>query len=52
MKLQTLRCMKPLKRKSDIDAYDATGKILDDINVDTEVNFVYFSQLTLLNQKI
>ena len=44
--------MKPLKRKSDIDAYDAIGKILDDINVDTEVNYFYFSQLTLLNQKI
>ena len=44
--------MKPLKMRSDIDAYDAIGKILDDINVDTEVNYVYFSQLTLLNQKI
>ena len=44
--------MKPLKRKSDIDAYDAIGKILDDLNVDTEVNYVYFNQLTLLNQQI
>ena len=44
--------MKPLKRRLDIDAYDAIGKILDDINVDTKVNYVYFSQLTLLIQKI
>ena len=44
--------MKPLKRKSDIDFYDTIGKILDDINVDTEINYIYFSQLTLLNQKI
>ena len=44
--------MKPLKRRSDIDAYDAIRKILDYINVDTEVNYVYFSQLNLLNQKI
>ena len=44
--------MKPLKGRSDIDSYDAIGKILDDINVDTKVNYVYFSQLTLLNQKI
>ena len=44
--------MKPLKQKSDIDAYDAIGKILDDLNVDTEVNYVYFNQLTLLNQQI
>ena len=44
--------MKPLKRRSDIDAYDAIGKILDDMNVDAKVNYVYFSQLTLLNQKI
>ena len=44
--------MKPLKWKSDIDAYDAIGKILDELNVDTEVNSVYFNQLTLLNQQI
>jgi len=25
--------MKPLKRRSDIDSYDAIGKILDDINL-------------------
>ena len=44
--------MKPLKRRSDIDAYDTIGQILDDINLDIGVNYVYFSQLTLLNQKI
>nr|POE84161.1 abc transporter b family member 21 [Quercus suber] len=43
---------KTIKRKSDIDAYDAIGKILDDIDVDTEVNYVYFNHLTLLNEQI
>ena len=37
---------------SNIDAYDAIGKILYDINVDKEVNYVYFNHLTLLNEQI
>ena len=28
------------------------GKILDHINLDTEVNYVYFNHLTLLNEQI
>ena len=40
------------KRSSDINAYDAIGKILDDRNVDTEVNYVYFNHLSLLNEQI
>ena len=39
-------------RSSDINAYDAIGKILDDRNVDTEVNYVYFNHLSLLNEQI
>ena len=38
--------------RSNIDAYDAIGKILYDINVDKEVNYVYFNHLTLLNEQI
>ena len=37
---------------SNINAYDAIGKILDHINLDTEVNYVYFNHLTLLNEQI
>ena len=37
---------------SNIDAYEAIGKILDDFNVDTEVNYVYFNNLHLLNEQI
>ena len=33
-------------------AYDAIGKILDHINLDTDVNYVYFNHLTLLNEQI
>ena len=38
--------------RSNIDAYDAIGNILYDMNVDTEVNYVYFNHLTLLNEQI
>ena len=37
---------------SNINAYDAIGKILDHINLETEVNYVYFNNLTLLNEQI
>ena len=37
---------------SNINAYDAIGKILYHINLETEVNYVYFNHLTLLNEQI
>jgi ATP-binding cassette subfamily B (MDR/TAP) protein 1 len=41
-----------IERKPDIDAFDKSGKVLDDIRGDIELKDVYFSYPTRLDEKI
>ncbi|XP_059438553.1 ABC transporter B family member 21-like [Corylus avellana] len=41
-----------IERKPDIDAFDKTGKVLDDIHGDIELKDVYFSYPTRLDEQI